>query len=136
MPAKYHTPAEVVSRSFRSGSVKLSELPDLLRAIAGDVDEWADKLGCRAKMHMDQMNPKNLLIDWPKHSPLTLEVQGDEGEYSLCSIRVEGRRMDEFIKDDLWDDAEEYIQTLNDGDQASHKDFERNFSHSGELVGA
>lgn len=85
------------------------EMPDILRALAGDLEEWTEKLGSRSETRGDVLNPKHDLIHWREHSPLVLEVVGSGRKRELCAIRVEGRVIDEYLKDGLWDEAEEWL---------------------------
>ena len=106
------TPAQIVARPFRS-SASMAEMPEILRALAGDLEEWAEKLGSKSETRGDVLNPKHDLIHWPEHAPLVLEVAGEDHKLSLYAIRVEGRVVDEFLKEGLWDDAENYLAELN-----------------------
>lgn len=87
----------------------MAEMPEILRALAGDLEEWAEKLGSKSETRGDVLNPKHDLIHWPEHAPLVLEVQGSGVKQVLYAIRVEGRVVDEFLKDGLWDEAEEWL---------------------------
>jgi hypothetical protein len=97
-------------------------MPEVLRSLATDIASWAEKLGCRSDLRDDALARNHDLIDWPEHSPLVLEVSGKEGEWKLEGFRVEGRRVDEYLKESLWSEAEEYLCGENKDRIAWHKE--------------
>ena len=106
------TPAEVVHRNYAGGG-SLSATPGTLRQIASDLETWADKLGCHALLKEDALDRNHSLMEWKDRPPLTLEVSGNEGRFKLEGFRVEGRDVTEHLKKNLWEEAEDYLETVN-----------------------
>ena len=97
--------------------VRLSELPEILRQTATSLQGQLDKI---ASPHdcTDPLPRRHDLIDWPGSDLFQLEVVGDDGDLELVNLRIFGRIVSDFIKSDVWSDAQDSIEQMNE----AHRD--------------